>query len=132
MDKKLTADRANSQKSSPVSHLVRKLIGAYLAISCLTVAAIIVLSLVAPDQVNSNAWVRGIIVAMTSVLTFVFATRAAAGKPRALLRLRIVVVVLLIAFTAVLIFLPLPVWMKAEQSVCCALLLMTAVLIFRR
>ena len=131
MDKKLTA-RANDEKSSPVSHLVRRLIAAYLAISCLTVAAIIVLSLVAPDQVNPNAWVRGVIVAMTSVLTFVFANRAAAGKPRALLRLRIVVVVLLVAFTAVLFFLPLPVWMKVEQSVCCALLLATAILIFRR
>ncbi|WP_090675387.1 hypothetical protein [Paenibacillus tianmuensis] len=131
MDKKLTANHANPQKVSSAFHLVRRLIGAYLVISWLTVAVIIILSLVAPNQVNSEAWVRGIIVAITSILTFVFANRTAAGKPRALLRLRIVVIVLLIAFTAVLFFLPLPVWMKVEQYICTALLLMTAILIFR-
>ncbi|MFC8057133.1 hypothetical protein [Bacillus cereus] len=131
MNKNLAANHTNPQKMSSVFRLVRRLIGTYLVISWFTVAAIIVLSRVAPNQINSEAWVRGIIVAITSVLTFVFANQAAAGKPRALLRLRIVVIILLIAFTAVLFFLALPVWMKVEQFICSALLLMTAILIFR-
>ncbi|MDU0204769.1 hypothetical protein ACYEXS_26155 [Paenibacillus sp. MAH-36] len=65
-------------------------------------------------------------------MTVVFASRAAIGKPRELMRLRIVVTVLLIAFTAVLFFLTLPVWMKVEQVVCSALLLVIAILIFKR
>ncbi|MGF9911519.1 hypothetical protein ABEX47_21925 [Paenibacillus ehimensis] len=44
--------------------------------------------------------------------------------------MRIVVIILLIAFTAVLFFLALPVWMKVEQFICSGLLLMTAILIF--
>ncbi|OPH49350.1 hypothetical protein BC351_37280 [Paenibacillus ferrarius] len=101
-------------------------------ISWLTVAAIIILSYTAPNLVNPEAWVRGIIIAATSVLTLVFANRAATGKPRALMRLRIVVTLLLVAFTAVLFFLSLPIWMKVEQAVCSALLLVIAILIFRR
>jgi heme A synthase len=96
----------------------------------LTVAAIIALSGIAPDLVNSQAWVRGIIVAATSVLTFVFANRAAKGSQRALLRLRIAVVVILIAIGAVLLFLPLPLWMIVEQATCGALLAATAFIIF--
>ena len=95
-----------------------------------TVAAIIALSGIAPDLVNSQAWVRGIIVAATSVLTFVFANRAAKGSQRALLRLRIAVAVILIAIVAVLFFLPLPLWMIIEQAACGALLLATAIVIF--
>jgi hypothetical protein len=111
---------------------VRWLVGAYLLLSVLTVVAIITLSNVAPDLVNQQAWVRGIIVAATSILTFVFAERAAKGYPRALLRLRIVVVVILVAVGAVLLFLSLPGWMIVEQAVCAALLLATAIIIFGR
>lgn len=96
----------------------------------LTVAAIITLSAIAPNLVTPQAWVRGIIVAATSVLTFVFANRAAKGSQRALLRLRIAVAVILIAIGAVLFFLSLPLWMIVEQAACGALLLATAVIIF--
>ena len=101
-------------------------------LSILTVIAIAILSGVAPDLVSPQAWVRGIIIAATSILTFAFARRAAHGSPRALLRLRIVVAILLVAVVAVLFFLPLPVWMVVEQAVCGALLLATAIIIFRR
>ncbi|WP_192043573.1 hypothetical protein [Paenibacillus rhizovicinus] len=131
MDKNVTANSTNSQKVSSAFRLVRWLIGAYLVISWSTVVAIIILSNVAPNQVNPEAWVRGIIVALTSVLTFVFAKRASTGKPRALLRLRIVVIVLLIAFTAVLFSLQLPIWMKVEQVICSVVLLLAAIYIFR-
>jgi hypothetical protein len=114
----------------PAFRAVRWLIGAYLVLSLLTVAAIIALSAMAPDLVVPQAWVRGIIVAATSFLTFVFANRAAKGDLRALLRLRIAVAVILIAIVAVLFFLPLPLWMIIEQATCGALLLAIATIIF--
>jgi hypothetical protein len=109
---------------------VKLLVGSYLALSVLTVATVAVLSQLAPDLVNPQAWVRSSIVAATSLLTFRFATQAAHGKPRALLRLRIVVSILLIAIIAVLFFLPLPTWMIIEQGVCGLLLLATTIIIF--
>jgi hypothetical protein len=111
--------------------IVRFLVGTYLFLSFLTVAAVITFSNIAPDQVNPEAWVRGIIVAATSILTFVFANRAAKGQARALLRLRIVVAVILVAIVGVLFFVPLPAWMIVEQAVCGVLLLITALIIFR-
>ncbi|MBE3015102.1 hypothetical protein IL992_38940 [Microbispora sp. NEAU-D428] len=49
----------------------------------------------------------------------------------AVVRLRIVLVVILAAVVGVLLFLPLPGWMVAEQCVCGLLLLAAAVLAFR-
>ena len=113
------------------SRAVTRLVGAYAVLSGLTVVAIAALASVAPSLVNPQAWVRGIIVAATSILTVVFARRAAAGRARALLRLRIIVVIILVAIGAVLFLVPLPGWMIAEQIACGVLLLATAVLIFR-
>lgn len=114
-----------------MSSAVRWLVGAYVGLSVLTVAAIITLSQVDPSEVNPQAWVRGIIVAATSVLTFLFAERAAEGRPRALLRLRIIVAIVLVAIVGVLLFVPLPGWMVVEQVLCGVLLLVTAALIFQ-
>jgi hypothetical protein len=114
-----------------MSSAVRWLTGAYVGLSVLTVAAIITLSQVDPGEVNPQAWVRGIIVAATSVLTLIFADRAAKGRPRALLRLRIIVTIVLVAIVAVLLFVPLPGWMVVEQALCGVLLLATAAIIFR-
>ena len=111
---------------------VRWLVLAYVALSLLTVALIVVFSLTAPRLVNSEAWVRGIIVAATSLLTLYFADGAAKGRPRALLRLRIVVPIILVAIVAVLAFVHLPTWMVFEQALCGAILAAAAVLIFRR
>jgi hypothetical protein len=108
----------------------RGLVGAYLILSCLTVAALAVLSAVAPDRVSPQAWVRGVIVAATSVLTLLFANGAVAGRPRALLRLRIVLVILVVAVAGVLFFLALPGWMVIEQAVCGVLLLAAAIAAF--
>ncbi len=105
---------------------VPRLTAAYMLLSIATVGAVLALSVLAPAQVTPQAWVRSSIVAITSVLTYVFARRAERGEPRALLRLRIVVVILLVAFTTVLIFLPLPVWMVVEQAICLVLLLIIA------
>jgi hypothetical protein len=106
-------------------------VGAYAVLSGLTVLAIATFASVAPSLVNPQAWVRGVIVAATSLLTVVFARRAAAGSARALLRLRITVVVILVAIGAVLFLVPLPGWMIAEQIACGVLLLATAVVIFQ-
>jgi len=119
------------ETTHPRTRAVTWLVGAYVVLSGLTVLAIATFASVAPNLVNPQAWVRGIIVAVTSLLTFVFARRAAAGNARALLRLRIIVVVILVAIGAVLFLVPLPGWMIVEQIACGILLLATAVLIFR-
>jgi Flp pilus assembly protein TadB len=75
--------------------------------------------------------VRGVIVAATSFLSFRFATRAARGDARALLRLRIVVAIVTVAVVAVLMFVPLPSWMVVEQVACGVLLAAVAVVILR-
>jgi hypothetical protein len=119
-------------RTTPAFRAVKWLVGGYLVLSMLTVAAIITLSNIAPSLVSPQAQVRGIIVAATSVLTFGFANRAAKGSPRALLRLRIAVAVILVAIGAVLLLLPLPLWMIIEQAACAALLLATASIIFHK
>ena len=111
--------------------VVTWLVGAYAVLSGLTVVAIVTFASVAPSLVNPQAWVRGIIVAVTSLLTFAFARRAATGSPRALLRLRIIVAIILVAIGAVLFLVPLPGWMIVEQIACGIFLLATAFLIFR-
>jgi hypothetical protein len=108
----------------------RGFVAAYLILSALAVAALAVLSALAPEQVSPQAWVRGVIVAATSVLTLLFANGAAKGRPRALLRLRIVLVILVVAVAGVLFFLTLPAWMAIEQAVCGALLLAAAIAAF--
>lgn len=110
---------------------VKWLVGVYVGLSTLTVAAIITFSAVAPGLVNPQAQVRGIIVAATSLLSFVFASRAARGDTRALLRLRIVVAIVIVAVIAVLFFVPLPSWMVVEQAACGAVLAAVAVIILR-
>ncbi|RDI66946.1 hypothetical protein [Nocardia pseudobrasiliensis] len=108
-----------------------RLTKAYMLLSAATVLAVLVLTVLVPTQVTPQVWVRSIIVAITSVLTYLFARRAERGEPRALLRLQIIIVVLLVAFTAVLLFLPLPLWMVVEQAICLILLAIIAALIFR-
>jgi hypothetical protein len=130
--KTTTTDRRAAGSHAPAFRAVLWLVGAYAVLSILTVVAIAILSGIAPELVSPQAWVRGIIIAVTSILTFAFARGAAQGSARALLRLRIVVAILLVAVVAVLFFLPLPAWMIVEQAVCGALLLATAILIFRK
>jgi hypothetical protein len=116
---------------SRVSPAVRKIAVTYLVVSIAAVGVLAVLSITAPQQAPATAWVRAVIVAATSVLTVIFAHRAAAGHERALLRLRILVPIILVAVVLVLLFLPLPAWMVIEQLLCGTLLLGLGTLIFR-
>lgn len=116
--------------TAPASRLplVRRLVLVYLTLGLATVLALVVVTIAAPDDVTTQAWVRGVIVAGTAFLTLRFVRGAIRGERRALLRLRIVLTVLCVA---VLAFLPLPGWMVVEQAVCGGVLLAAAVLAYR-
>jgi accessory gene regulator protein AgrB len=107
---------------------VRLLVGCYLGLSLLTLVAV---ALMHGDHaaVNDAVWVRGSIVALTSILMFAFATRAAQGSKRGLLRLRIVSAIMLVAIVVIVSLPgPFPMWLKIEQTVCGLLLLGVCVL----
>ena len=119
-DKPATELRANSPKAFS---LVKALLVGYLAVSVLTLAAIVLLR----DDVsvvNPAVWIRGTIVAASSVLTLAFAAGAARGSRGAYRRLRVITAVMPVAIV-VIIALPgtFPLWMKLEQAVCGVLLL---------
>ena len=119
-DKPATELRANSPKAFS---LVKALLVGYLAVSVLTLAAIVLLRNDA-SVVNPAVWIRGTIVAASSVLTLAFAAGAARGSRGAYRRLRIITAVMPVAIV-VIIALPgtFPLWMKVEQAVCGVLLL---------
>ncbi|HZX07543.1 hypothetical protein [Kribbella sp.] len=110
-------------RSASALRSVQLLVTGYVAISVLTLVAIIALRNHS-SVVNAAVWVRGTIVVGSSLLTFLFARSAAKGSHRGYLRLRIVSAVMLVAI-AVIIALPgtFPLWMKGEQAVCGLLLL---------
>jgi O-antigen/teichoic acid export membrane protein len=122
---------ADVQHPRSVSALrsVQLLVGGYLAISVLTLIAIIALRNDA-GVVNAAVWTRGTIVVVSALLTFAFARRAARGSRKGYLRLRIVSAVMLVAIV-VIVSLPgtFPVWMKCEQAICGLLLLSVAVVV---
>ncbi|MFF1876338.1 hypothetical protein [Leifsonia sp. NPDC058230] len=122
----------NTIQQSPLV-AARVLVGVYAALSIATVAAIAVLQAVAPDLAGPAAWIRGTIVAATSILMLVFANQAVRGHRRALLRWRIVAAVMIVAI-AVIVSIPglIPLWMRLEQVLCGVLLIGVAALVFRR
>ena len=116
-------------RSAAALRSVQLLVIAYLAVSVLTLAAIIALRNHAA-VVNDAVWTRGTIVVASALLTFAFARRAARGSKKGFLRLRIVSAVMLVAIV-VIIALPgtFPLWMKFEQGVCGLLLLAVALIV---
>jgi hypothetical protein len=107
---------------------IKELVAGYLAVSVLTLAAIIVMRN-HPHDVNSAVWTRGVIVVASAALTLLFTIRAAGGSRRSYLRLRIISTVMPFAI-AVIIAWPgtFPAWMKVEQGVCGLLLIAIAVM----
>jgi hypothetical protein len=99
------------------------LVGLYVALSWLTLAAVILLR-DHHDIVNDAVLVRVPIVALSSLLTFWFATQAARGVRRGLLRLRIVALIMLVAIVVIVSLSgTFPLWLRIEQGVCGVLLL---------
>ncbi|MFE4856517.1 hypothetical protein [Streptomyces sp. NPDC056670] len=119
----------NHPRSLAAFRGTKALVGAYLGISVLTLAAIVLLR---DDsaEVNSAVWVRGTIVVVSALVTFLCALRAGRGSRSAYRRLRVISGVMVVAIAAV-IALPgaFPAWMKAEQAVCGLLLLAVMALI---
>lgn len=103
--------------------MVRALIAGYLALSVLTVVAVIVFRHHA-SMVTDAVWVRTVIVVASASVMTAFAARAARGHSRSFLRLRLVSAIMLVAIV-VIIAIPgdFPVWLKVEQGVCGLLLL---------
>ena len=108
---------------------LKLLVGAYVTISVLTLAAIILLRN-HPGIVTSAVWVRGTIVVASSLITYLLTVRASQGNRGAYRRLRIISAALVIAI-AVIIALPgtFPLWLKIEQGACGLILLAIAVII---
>jgi len=102
---------------------LKLLAGGYLAVNLATVVAIVAMR---HDTalVTDAVWTRGTLVAISSVLTYLFAAQAARGNGRGYLRLRIVALIQLVAIVTI-IAVPgaFPLWMKVEQGVCGLLLL---------
>jgi hypothetical protein len=119
----LTTEALDHPRSRSAFRIVKRLIGGYLGLSVLALAAIILMRN-NTAEVNDVVWVRGTIVVASALLMTSFAARAAGGSARAYLRLRIVSAAMVVAI-AVIISLPgfLPVWMRIEQGVCGLLLI---------
>lgn len=127
-----SAGRPADPRIRPAFLAMRLLSGCYLAVSLLTLAAVVALRR-HHSLVNDAVWVRGTIVAASAFLTFAFAVRAARGSRRAYQRLRVISVVMVVA-VATIVALPglLPLWMKIEQGACGLLLVALVVLTNRR
>ncbi|GAB2584669.1 hypothetical protein GCM10027269_45280 [Kribbella endophytica] len=110
---------------------VQGLVGVYAALSLLTLAVIV--GLRGTSAVTDAVWVRGTVVAVTSVVMFRFARSAARGSARGLLRLRVMAAAMLVAIVVILAI-PgdFPGWLKVEQGVCGVLLLGVVVMAFRK
>jgi hypothetical protein len=113
----------NDTRTVAAFRSVRRLAGAYVAISVLTLVAIVLMRRNAA-LVNPAVWIRASIVTASSMLMAAFVAGAARGSARAYLRLRLVSAIMVVAI-AVIVSLPgtFPVWLKIEQGVCGAILI---------
>ncbi|MGW2254239.1 hypothetical protein ACWCXH_29210 [Kitasatospora sp. NPDC001660] len=125
----MTSTDLNHPETLRAFRTIRRLLGAYLGISLVTMAAIVALA-GHPDLVNVAVWIRGSAVAASSVITLVLAVKAARGSTGAFRRLRIISTAMLVA-VVVIVAMPgtFPFWMKIEQTLCGALLLGVAVIL---
>lgn len=118
----ITEEHLNHPQAQTAFRSVKLLVGCYLGLSILTLAAIILLrnntAIVIPA-----VWIRGTIVAASALLTTFFAAQMARGSQRGYFRLRLVSAIMFVAIV-VIIALPglFPLWMKIEQGVCGLLL----------
>ncbi|GII56283.1 hypothetical protein Pth03_46720 [Planotetraspora thailandica] len=118
----ISDDALNHPRSRTAFRTMKLAVSGYVALSVLTLVAVYLLRH-NPGLVNDTAWVRGGIVALTSLLMLSFVAGTTRGRRRAYLRLRIASGVMVVSIAA-LVVLPglLPAWMRIEQSVCGLLL----------
>ena len=117
--------------TAPTFRTIRRLLLAYLTLSLAALVAIVLMRNDAAE-VNSTAWIRGIIVAVTAPLVLLFAAKAAQGSRGAYRRLRVISIVTVVAIAAI-VAAPgaLPTWMKIEQGGCGLIMAGVAVLVSR-
>jgi hypothetical protein len=125
----VAADLVEDERTRSALRAVRTLVSGYLALSVVTMVAVILLR-DHPSLVDSAVWTRTTIVTVSALLTFVFAAGAARGSRGAFRRLRIVSTVMVVAIV-VIVAIPgdFPLWLKAEQTVCGLLLIGVAGLV---
>jgi hypothetical protein len=105
-------------------------ITAFLVLSAAMIAFVAVLAVFGVG-VDSAVWIRGSFVVASGIVLLAIARVAARGSRSALIRLRIIMPVVIIALI-VIVSIPglLPDWARVEQAVCGALLLPAAVMIW--
>jgi hypothetical protein len=132
MTSSLAAPKPDHVRNRSTLRAVTALVAIYLGVSVLTLLAIILLR-DNPAMVTIAVWIRGTLVVASAALMFAFALRAASGAPRAFLRVRLISAIMLVAIV-VIIALPgtFPLWLKLEQAVCGALLLVVVILVNTR
>ncbi|MCX5384085.1 hypothetical protein [Streptomyces sp. NBC_00083] len=109
--------------------VTKLLVGTHLGLSVLTLIAVTLLR-DDPAQVSPAVWVRTTIVVASALVTYICAVRAADGSRPAYRRLRIISAVMTAAIVAIIALRgTFPVWFKAEQAVCGALLIALLALI---
>ncbi|MCQ4041026.1 hypothetical protein ACFOSC_09945 [Streptantibioticus rubrisoli] len=114
----ISDEALNHPRSQAAFRSAKRLVGAYLGISVLTLVAIVLLR-GDTSVVNQAVWVRGSVVVASALLTYILATRMTRGSHGAYRRLRIISAVMTVAIAAI-VTLPgaFPLWMKIEQGLC--------------
>jgi hypothetical protein len=125
----LTEARLTHSQSQRALRSVQMLVGCYLGISMLTLAAIVLLHNSAPI-VPASVWIRSIIVVVHAGVTLGFAAGTARGSRARYILLRLGSAIMVVAI-AVILVLPsdFPLWFKIEQGICGLLLLGVVVIV---
>jgi hypothetical protein len=124
MDTRDIADeRLGHPRSLKAFRTTKTLVAGYLGLSVLTLIAVALLR-DHPAIVNAAVWLRAVAVVAGAALMLLFTVRAANGRGRAYLRLRLVSAIMVVAIVLIIV-LPgaFPVWLKIEQGVCGLILL---------
>jgi hypothetical protein len=119
----LTEARLSHPRSQQALRSVQVLVGCYLGVSMLTLAAIVLLHNNA-TIVPASVWVRGIIVVVHAGVTLGFAAGTARGSRARYILLQLDSAIMVVAIVVILV-LPgdFPLWFKIEQGICGLLLL---------
>lgn len=132
MSETLTSVRSTAETARRAAFRpVLVLLAAFLAVSTAMLAVLVTLTAIGVG-LDPAIWIRCSLVFGSSIVLLLIATRAARGSRSALIRLRIIAPVVVIA-VAVIVSIPgfLPGWVRVEQAVCGALVLPVAIMVNR-